>query len=124
VVYPADKNIKFVWEALPGAAKHLLEITNMSGWLLSIETAATGYEISSNMFPGEMKYSWNVIALDFGGKQICRAGPGSFSIIIRKSYPTEKPDKNDQGNPRDGSGSGDSNDEGGDWDNADPFSDW
>ncbi len=56
-VYPIDMGINFIWESMPGGAKYILEVTNSTGWLLSIETAVTDYEISPNMFPGETQYN-------------------------------------------------------------------
>lgn len=113
VVYPLDKEIKFIWEAMPGAEKYLLEITNSTGWLLSIETVGTSYQVSAGMFPGAMNYSWTVAVFDSTGMKICRAGPLNFSITIKKSVPTEKPDKDGDGGPREGSGDGN---DGGGWD--------
>jgi len=96
VVYPQDKEINFNWEAMPGAGKYLLEVTNSTGWLLSVEITEPRYTVSGEMFPGPLLYSWTVLAFDPAGKRICQAGPWNFSLSVKKSNPTEKPDK-DQG---------------------------
>jgi len=121
LVYPLDKEIKFIWEAMPGAKKYLLEISNPTGWLLSIETTTTSYVVPAEIFPGTTNYFWVVVVFDSAGKQICRTGAWNFSITIKKSYPTEKPGKDDDGGSRDGPDDG-NGDGGGDYDF--PFPEW
>ncbi len=111
VVYPLDEEIKFIWEAMLGAGKYLLEISNSTGWMLSIETTSPNCVVSADLFPGAMSYSWTVVVFDSAGKQICRVGPSNFSLTIKRILPTEKPDKG-EGSPREGSGDG--GDDGGD----------
>jgi hypothetical protein len=91
--------------------------------LLSIETDSPQYEVSAEMFPGAMSYSWLVGVFDSAGKQICRTAPLNFSLTTKNIIPTEKPDK-DEGGSRDGSeDGGDGGDDGGD-DGDFPFPDW
>jgi len=104
VVYNQERTVKFVREAVSGSGKYLLEIANSSGWLLSIETTRTYYDVSPSMFPGTTQYSWTVVALDSSGQQICHSQLQNFSLAVVKRTSTSKPEREDGAGLGEGNG--------------------
>ena len=112
-VYNQEKAVIFTWEPVPGSSKYILEISNSIGWLLSIETTRTFYEVPPSLFPGAMQYSWSVKALAPGGQKICMSPSQTFSLAFNRPSPTSKPDNDDIGGPGNGDGGGGGGGDGG-----------
>lgn len=75
-VYAKSKNTLFEWTEVPGAASYAL---NLNGATTSkIGTVATAYAPTSALKDG--KYTWNVTALDSGGKPLGTSATRSFKV--------------------------------------------
>jgi hypothetical protein len=76
---PAAGRVTFEWTPQFGGASYWLEITRPGGKVLPYETSETSYTVYNASLPWVGEFSWQVVALDAEGKEICVAGPWIFT---------------------------------------------
>jgi len=84
----------FAWDAWPGAASYLLDITTPTGWVLSVQTVEPSGLRALEALKSGGEYSWVVSALDANGVVLCQAGPHRFNKpeYQASAAPGEPPD--------------------------------
>jgi len=82
---PANGRLTFTWEALPGAAKYVLEIANPNGVKLSYSIPTTQYSLYASSMPGTGRFTWQAAALDAGEKALWTAEPFSVIKLVPKT---------------------------------------
>jgi hypothetical protein len=76
---PAVGRVTFEWTPQFGSVSYRLEITRPNGKVLPHETEEKRYTMYNASLPWGGEFSWQVVALDGDGREICVAGPRSFT---------------------------------------------
>lgn len=89
---PAVGKISFTWQALPNAARYLLEITLPNESIASFRTGDTKISRYAESTAMGGIYQWKVTAFNAADEILCTAGPSSYSKpekLIRKVCPPQ-----------------------------------